>query len=687
MRQNQGCSAVLYASAITLGAFLLFQLQPIAAKTILPWFGGSAGVWSTCLLFFQAVLLLGYIYAAWIDRYIVPRRQVLIHVALLAVSVVLLPIAASIDWTPREVVDPAARILGLLTATIGLPYFLLSTTGPLLQAWYRKRGTGTTPYRFYALSNAASLLALVTYPFAVEPFLSKRSQGWIWATAYIFYVFLYAVIALQQRRPAAADPQTDSESVPEPGWAMPLLWISLAACASALMVSTTSHLSQNVAPVPLLWIAPLSLYLLSFIVCFAHDRAYWRVLWLPLAAAGIGGMAYGLFGGAQPPILLTMIAVFTSGLFACCMFCHGELARSKPHPQYLTAFYVASALGGAAGSLFAGLLAPRLFTWNRELPVALIATAAMMIVVLFRAIDRHLRHRAWHLTWVPIAVGLVMYLGVYIERSATQRLGGALYLARNFYGTLRVSDSRNTSGSWYKMLLNGIIVHGAQYTDPGRMCEPITYYAPSSGIGSVMRALDRPANLRVGVIGLGTGTMAGYALPGDYFRFYEINPLVSEVAKTHFTYIDRCAAGAKVEIAEGDARLSLEREPIQQFDLIVMDAFSGDSIPVHLITKEAFALYFRHLKDSGVLAVHISNRYFRLQPILERLSHELGKNLRVVDSEDDGMWYSSSWGLIGGTEDPATLGPDAYDDRYLWTDDYSAVWEILKWRERRVADE
>jgi SAM-dependent methyltransferase len=680
---------VRYRITIALGAFLLFQIQPIAAKTILPWFGGSAAVWSTCLLFFQAALLLGYLYAHVTDRALTPRSQARLHVALLAVSVVLLPLVALVDWKPEGAGNPAFRIIALLSATIGLPYVLLSTTGPLLQAWYRQDGSGMKLYRLYALSNAGSLAALVSYPVVVEPFVSKRSQAWIWSLAYVAYAILCATIALgRQWAPPRAE-SADEEINPfgrRAGPASYVIWIALAAAPSALLVSITSHLSQNVAPVPFLWVVPLSLYLASFIVCFSHERAYWRVVWIPLLVVALAGMAYGLFGAFTPALPAT-IALFVSGLFVCCMFCHGELARSKPHPRQLTSFYVALAFGGAVGSLFAGLLAPVLFVMNTELPVAMVAVAALAVIVLFRDVLHGglTRQRLWHLLWILPAAGLVMVLSVYLSRGLAEQSRGARVAVRNFYGTLRVYDQRSNRGQSYRELLHGTINHGAELLDPQRRCEPITYYGPESGIGLYF-ANAKTAPARVGVMGLGSGSLAGFGRLGDRYTFFEINPLIVDVARREFSFLEGC--GATVDVVMGDARLSIEHDSGPPFDLLIMDAFSGDSIPVHLLTKEALALYFRRLKADGVLAIQISNRYLDLRGVLQHLARDLGKDLLLFDTNgNDDLIFGATWCLLaepgGVLELPelklaATPIEESNDPRFLWTDDYSSLWKVLK---------
>ncbi len=687
---------MIYALTIGLGAFLLFQVQPIAAKTILPWFGGSAAVWTTCLLFFQAALLLGYVYAHWSDRRLRPSTQAWLHIALLTLSLGLLPLAAGIDWKRHTSGDPSLRILLLLSATIGLPYTLLATTGPLVQAWWRRSGNRIGLYRLYALSNAGSLLGLLSYPILVEPYLSRRHQIFLWAGSFTAYAILMGTMAMMRRGDAdlhqslsfpadVDDPRTGS--IAPPSLARYGLWIALSACASTLLAATTSFLSQNVAPVPFLWVVPLSLYLLTFIICFSHDRAYWRSVWLPLAAVAIGGMAYLLVGYSQTPHLYITLPAFLVGLFCCCMFCHGELARAKPAPEYLTTFYVAIAIGGALGSLFAGLIAPHVFVVNAELPVGLVLTASLALAIIYREYYRTLQSRVRRLVLFPTTTGLLVFLMVYVAKGVHNQTSESRIAVRNFYGSLRVIDAEGDFGEKHRELLNGVINHGAEFVDQSRWCDTTTYYGPTSGVGTTFFSQQRPSPMRVGILGLGTGTIAGYGHPGDVFKFYEINPLVTKLARQEFHFLTDCPG--RVEVIPGDARLSLEREPDQQFDLLAVDAFSGDSIPVHLLTKEAFSLFFRHLKPDGILAIHISNRYVNLRPIVSGMAKHFRKDLLVVTSESDTyLQYNSIWALIaepGGRLQEPAIAADAeplnepLDENTLWTDDYSSLWKLLRW--------
>ncbi len=676
---------ILYATTILLSAFLLFQVQPIIAKMILPWFGGSAAVWTVCVLFFQLLLVAGYLYSHWLIRGVSARAQSVVHIALLAVAVAALPILPDATWKPVGEADPSFRILGLLAASVGLPYFLLATTSPLVQAWYARARAGAMPYRLYALSNFGSMLALVSYPFVVEPWLPTRWQALGWSGAFVAFAAVCGALAWQARAlPAEVRSAIDDVPGAPPGLASHALWAGLAAGASVLLLAFTSHLSQNVAPIPFLWVLPLALYLLSFILCFEGRGWYQRPYYLPLAAAGFVGVGVTLHRDYHNPQLWLMIPLYCATLFAACMVCHGELARLKPHPRHLTAFYVAIALGGALGGAFVGLVAPRVFPDLYELPVGMVATAMLVVLVLERDHGAFPARGAWRAAVGGAAVfafGLATALAwIYADLASGTRV-----LARNFYAALRVSDSgRGLEEA--RLLTHGTITHGKQFRDPTRRDWPTTYYGETSGVGRAIEALRAAGPLRIGVIGLGTGTLAAYGRAGDTIRMYELNPQVIELALREFTYLTD--SKAQIEIVLGDARLSLEREPAQGFDVLAVDAFSSDSIPVHLLTAEAFAVYFRHLKPGGVLAVHISNRYLDLKPVLKEAGARFGKTARIVDDESDAGrgTYGTTWVLFAAAPDvfaqerlkDAAAPLEADRSIRVWTDDYSDLYRILK---------
>jgi hypothetical protein len=674
----------VYALAIFVSAFLLFQIEPLLAKTILPWFGGAASVWTTCLLFFQVVLLLGYLYAHLSVRYLSGERQAALHVGLLLASLLLLPVIPHAYWKPSGTEDPGLRILGLLAATVGLPYFLLSSTSPMLQSWYARTRKQALPYRLFALSNAGSMLALLSYPTLVEPWLRTRHQALGWSAGYVVFVGLCVLLALGARGRGSRVEERPTAEFQPPSIALHWLWLALAACPSVLLLAVTNELTQNIAAIPFLWILPLSLYLLSFIFCFEGRAWYNRWVFLPLLAVSLGAMAYGLNGDHDHPDLHILIPFYAGGFFICCMACHGELARLKPHFRHLTSFYLMVALGGAVGGIFVGLVAPRLLNGFYELQAGLAGCAFLILLVLRRdpATIFHKSRWAAAAVFVP-ALALTGYLSYSIRKSTRDlRL-----LTRDFYGVLQVKDeNQDLEESAVRELTHGTIDHGEQFLDPERRSEPITYYGPSSGIALALRERRQHSSLRVGIIGLGAGTIAAYGRPGDTFRFYDINPQVVRIARSQFTYLSD--SQAKIEIALGDARLSLEREAKQNFDVLALDAFSSDSIPVHLLTREAFALYFHHLKDDGVLAVHISNRYLELAPVVQLAADSLGKKAWEIESddEDESHIYLARWVLVSGRAEIATDPPTGpagaaiarRPGLRMWTDDYSNLLRVLR---------
>jgi SAM-dependent methyltransferase len=687
-----------YALTVLLSAFLLFQIEPIVARMLLPWFGGSAAVWTTCMLFFQVALLLGYLYAHGCVERLRPLAQRRAHAALLLLSLLTLPIALKEGWKPAGAEDPTFRILLLLSAAVGLPYFLLSTTGPLLQAWYvggrdEKGGCKTSPYWLYAVSNFGSMIALLSYPPLVEPHLSLRQQAGVWSWGYALFVVLCGGIALRTRGAApagkaakgssiTADGVAEPASIRSPGWGASLLWIALAACSSTLLLAVTNHLSQNVASIPFLWIVPLSLYLLSFILCFAGERWEWRWYHLVLAAAAIGAMVYGLSLDVEDSQIRVIVPLFAVGLFIGCVLCHGELARRKPHPRHLTSYYLMISVGGALGGIFVGLIAPRVFRSYAEMPLSLTGCALVLSLVLYQTISNRTGKRL-----SLLSVGFTMALGVHFIIDNVKSGHEDRLQARNFYGVLHVQDSDPpTDPDATRTLTNGAIIHGEQFLDPKRRMAPTTYYGRDSGVGRAVREGQKRGPQRVAVIGLGTGTLAAYGRTGDVYRFYDINPLVEQLARSQFSFL--AGSKAKVEVVLGDARLSLAREPKQDYDLLAVDAFSGDAIPVHLLTLEAFRLYFHHLKPEGVLAVHVSNRYVDLEPVVAAAAQSLGKEAVVVDSDADDSddSYDASWVLVGdqrsaletglmkGAAEPLKPRPGLR----AWTDDYSSLWPVLR---------
>ncbi len=661
------------------------------AKIILPWFGGSAAVWTTCMLFFQSGLLAGYGYSHWSVSRLAPARQAVLHAALLAASLLLLPVGPGAAWKPAGEENPTLRILAMLTLSVGLPYILLSTTSPLLQAWYARTRRAAFPWRLFALSNLASMLALLTYPTLVEPWLAVHTQRWVWSGAYLAFAGLCALAGFRSRElaPLTADApaRTDPEPTePPPGVPLKLLWIALAAVPSMLMLAVTNHLTQDVASIPFLWVLPLSVYLLSFILTFDARGWYQRGPFLVLLAPALGGMSYLQWSNAKIPAMLWVIAIFALCLFVGCMVCHGELVRLKPSPRHLTSFYLMLAIGGAAGGLFVAVVAPYVFPTYFELPIAISLCALLAAMV---AVDEEgvpYREALASLGSFALLMG-VAALWVYLGRTMVDSLGDYVEARRNFYGSVRVREHTERE-DWekYRVLMHGSINHGEQWMHPERRRELLSYYCRPTGIGRTMQVKHTGAPVKAGILGLGAGSMAAFALPGDHFRFYEINPVVPELADRYFTYLDDCFG--RVDIVMGDGRLSLERESPQEYDVLMMDAFSGDSIPVHLVTREAIEVYFRHLKPDGILVVHISNKYIDLEPVLAQAAGALDKASLVVETDDGeaGSCYGTTYVLLANSPDvfaqpafegagkPAETSPGIG----LWTDDFSNMVRLLR---------
>ena len=677
---------MLYALTIFLSAFLLFQVQPLIAKIILPWFGGSAAVWSAAMMFFQISLLAGYAYAHVVGQKLSPRMQMIVHGALLAVSCALLPILPSETWKPSGAGDPTLRILILLGATIGLPYFLLSSTSPLLQVWYVRRTGSQVPYRLFALSNFGSMLALLTFPFVVEPALSSKTQAYTWSALYGLFALLcfYAAYVSREERPAEASTEASAVPVaperPAPTFADRLMWVALAACASALLVSVTNHMSANVAPIPLLWVVPLALYLLSFILSFESDRIYQRWLFVPWVAPALAWMSYSIFRDEGNYHIKYAIPIFSAGLFLCCMLLHGELALRKPAAKHLTSYYMMISLGGALGGVFVALIAPNMFKTFLELPISLTACGVLAVIALWDVEIPKLG--AWPVRFA-LAIGVGLLAGYLARKEAEDRQGYHL-MVRNFYGALRVRDDDAGTEFATRNLLHGTINHGSQRLSPGEQYNVGSYYGQKSGIGRTMAEMQSRGPVRYGVVGLGAGVMSGYARPGDYVRIYEINPIVPTIAKSEFSYFPNSQADK--DILMGDARLVMEVQESPGYDVLVIDAFSSDAIPIHLLTREAFLLYGKLLKPGGVLAVHISNRYLDLAPVCARGAEAMGRKGHVIYDEGDQYSNSTTWVIIPPDDsfmqtssfaDANISDAVAQEDFRAWTDDYSNIVGIL----------
>jgi spermidine synthase len=695
-----------YATTIFLSAFLLFQVQPLIGKFVLPWFGGSPGVWTTCMLFFQVALLAGYAYAHYLSSRLSGNWQRGVHLTLLAVSLCFLPIAPQAElWKPSAGAIPSLRILALLAATIGLPYFLLSSTGPLLQESFR-RETGRPPYRLYALSNVGSLLALLTYPFVFEPQLKLGAQIVAWSYGYAVFAALCGVCAwrlasLPAVAAAVGDKKRKKVSKPEvqPAARDVAWWLALAACGSVMLLATTNQLTQEVPPVPFLWVVPLALYLLTFVICFDSDGWYHRPTFSLLLAVAVTAAGYALWRGQQLP-MWQQLTIYPAALFACCMVCHGELARTRPSPRYATLFYLVVSAGGALGGLLVAIVAPLLFEDFWEFPLGLVATVALSVVGLWMSEGLPARLSKWE--WaggVLAAVGVTVGLGAWLFKT-TPGDTAPIARSRNFYGVLRVGEGPHPDdpNGPRRLLTNGRIEHGLQYLDATKSRWPTTYYVPTSGVGLAIahhprRAATDPTqrNLRIGVVGLGAGTLAASAQSGDYLRFYEINPEVIRISNEFFTY--RKNSAATIDVVEGDARIEMERElgasVPGNFDVLVIDAFTSDSIPIHLLTLECVKVYTQHLKPDGILCIHLTNIFLDLCSVIRGISLELDLSGVIIDHHGDTATgaYLSTWVLFGANptffNDPAVLAAVQASDKHvsplvIWTDDYASLWQVLK---------
>lgn len=771
---------LIFAITIFLSAFLLFQVQLISAKTVLPWFGGSPAVWTTCNLFFQGMLLAGYTYGHAAIRRLSQRAQTWIHASILLASLAVAatlalvwrsPITPPLSWKPQGSGEPVLHILAILLISVGLPYLLLSATGPLLQAWLARTAPRDTVYRLYALSNLGSLLALITYPFLVEPRLTLQTQARFWSWCYAAFALACAYCAVKsgqfqnfvpvgQGAPASESLRGDSlhevNNGGRPAKALCALWLALAACASVLFLATTNQLCQEVAVIPLLWVLPLSIYLLSFILCFARESWYSRQWFHPAFGAALLAACFVLYGGAERSLAM-QIACYVGVLFACCMVCHGELARLKPSARFLTLFYLILASGGVLGGIAVALLAPQLFSGFWEYQAGLLATALLVLIVLIRDKNSWLQTSAGRGALAVLAIAVLMPVCVVLaipslhsarksiffivallallclvslrkRRSGAQAsgqsvafyCGAALFILvlvlagslrarsvnaiasfRNFYGvlTVRAQDVGDPTKEAYA-LSHGLTIHGYQFRTESKRRLPVAYYGTTSGVGLALKYAHQRASqstasatgLRIGVVGLGVGTIAAYGRAGDSIRFYEVNPQVIQLATNspYFTYISD--SRAKIEVVPGDGRISLERElrrgQQHDLDVLVVDAFSGDAIPVHLLTAEAFEIYLRRLKQpEGILAIHISNRFLDLKRVVFRGAEQFGIPSVWIQSEQDANVMNSDWMLL--SRDAAFLNSAGVHDRRgietplaprarLWTDDYSNLFQVLK---------
>ena len=674
------------ALAIFTSAFLLFQIQPLIAKFILPWFGGGPAVWGVSMLFFQTCLVAGYAYAHLLIRFLPPRRQAFVHLALLLTALTQLPIAPSAEDLAAASSDPTLQILRVLATTIGLPFFVLSATAPLIQAWVSRSDTNSNPYRLYALSNAASLLALLSYPFVVEPLLTRQTQVLTWSLTFAVFLALCGYCAWMAgfRGPSSEEPpeRAQETAVNPTNWSSWLLWLALPATAVTLLLGVTNQLTRDLVSVPFLWVLPLSVYLLSYIISFDNERWYRRDIFIPAMALCIAGLMYLLLDpGLSIPAI---IAVYVISLFTLCMVCHGELNRLRPEPARLTSFYLMIAVGGALGSAFVALLMPLLSNSYLELQIGMASSVALAAALLVRR-----KQSDWpaNLLLAARTAAILVTLSVsgYLAWFSRETEPDVLLQTRNFYGVLTVGRDWTGTADESLWLRNGSSYHGTQLTAPDLRAIPAAYYAPRSGV-AVALGYKAGAERHIGMIGLGVGSIAAYGEAKDRMRIYEIDPDVAHIAATQFTFLRDTAADITVVL--GDARRSLEAEPPQGFDVFVVDAFSSDAIPVHLITREAFDVYLRHLAPEGVLAILISSWHFDFAPMLHNMAREFELTPIVIEtSTGDYEDWGSRWVIMTRNQKflaqprvrHAALRQGSADNTVrIWTDDYSSPFELLK---------
>jgi hypothetical protein len=671
-------SRLLYGITVFLGAFLLFLVEPMAAKQLLPFLGGSSAVWLTCLVFFQVTLLLGYLYAHWITRCRASSWRQHVYLVTLAAAVVLLGAQKIFPATLSPSSNhPVTTIFATLAYTIGLPFLLLGATSPLLQLWFLRAQGGSIPYRLFALSNAGSLLALIAYPFLVEPYFTLKLQRTLWSLGFLVYAVLCIVLAPRTSSPSPTVEAPDEASAPKTRAAAKWLWFLLPMAAAMQLSAVTAHITVNIAAIPLLWMLPLAVYLLTFILAFESPNLYRRGIVVRLLVVMLASLGYAISKTDVSLPIGVAILFFLAECFLAGLFCHAETYALRPQrASETTLFYLLLAAGGAAGTFFIGIASPLLFSANYDLAISFLVVAALAIAVTW--------HDGWpqRLLW-STATALLFIFTVMLHRAYAR---DSIIQVRNFYGTLRVKQTTTAQADPERMLLNGTIQHGTQIFAPNLSRFPTTYYATDSGVGLALRFCCGAHTRNIGVIGLGAGTLAAYGHPGDHIRFYEINPLVQPIAQNLFTYLRD--SPAQITIADGDARTSLTREAPQQFDVIAVDAFSGDAIPLHLLTTEAIALYKRHLAPDGIIAFHVSNQYLNLAPEIAQLAIAASMQSRLVESAGNDLMgsYRATWVLLTNSPDffnrpeiaGASMETPTTPHLRAWTDDYSSLLPIVQ---------
>jgi hypothetical protein len=731
---HRGLVGLIFTLAVFLSAALLFVVEPMFGKMVLPLLGGSPAVWTTCMLFFQGALLLGYFYAHILPKWLGLPRHALLHLVLLGLCVLLLPISVERTAWGLRVDHPNLWLLLVLTISLGAPFVLLSSTGPLLQVWFSRTShpSAHNPYFLYAASNAGSLIALLSYPFLIEPAITLYGQRRLWSVGYLVLILIVALAATYLRAGARSfGPVSESTGLgPRIAARTMVRWTLLAFVPSSFFLALTTYITTDIAAVPLLWIIPLVLYLLSFTIVFGRRRWISQSVLLRWQPIGLIALAVIDFWGpsASGPWLLPLhLLVF----FVTALVCHGELAITKPPPSRLTDFYLCIAVGGVLGGLFNAVLAPALFDSVFEYPLTILIACAIRPQI--RTESRFPRGY-WEfalivlasamLVWTRLAdedrpgaaaaiisSGIVAMLCLRLSRDPlrfTLAIGVVVLAAivtrgarpsillseRNFFG---VREVREEPQKRLRVLMHGTTSHGAQSIDPVRRREPASYYHREGPAGDVFRALTQTPGRRVGVIGLGAGNLVAYAGPGEEWTFYEIDPDIARVARdtTYFTYLTDTPA--KVHVILGDGRLSLAQAPDQYYDVIVLDAFSSDAIPAHLLTFEALSLYRRKLAANGVLVLHLSNRYLDLEPVVGRLARSAGlagrirvntqRTAQLVANGDPSIWaaiavQASSLGSLQGLAQWRPLRLD--DDVALWTDDFTNIFKVFIWSVPRL---
>lgn len=693
-----------HAAAIFASAFLIFLVQPMVGKRILPWFGGVPSVWTLCLAFYQTALFLGYLYAHLMIRFVAPRLQLAIHSLVVVAAIASLPVLPESSSIPLRNLDPTFAVLRILTTSVAIPFLLLASTGPLVQAWFARSHPTRSPYPLYAVSNVGSFLALFVYPFVLEPSLSLSETSRLWTFGFAATGLAVLACGFSMTRSSDSAGAAERERIafegPSPEFVRPLLWMGLSSTAVVLLMGVTNKLCLDVASIPFLWIVPLAIYLMTFILCFSSERVYRRWPWV---TAAVGSFAATLVIGPRGLIAYQILG-YGALLFGACMVLHGELFRSRPAPRLLTRFYLFVSAGGALGGLLVGIAAPRFFDGYYELHAGLLLSVVALLAVCVRDPASSLSWAGQHGRWLFIAPVVLAAVGL-VAWYETRPEPMEVHRERSFFGVLTVHEIAGSS----RTLTNGTTVHGTQLLNGTSKRLPTSYFGRATGLGLALTSRAQDGGSRIGVVGLGVGTLAAYGRAGDLMRFYEIDPVVMKLSSPggYFSFVED--SKARIELILGDARLSLEDEQRRKhapaFDILVLDAFSSDAIPIHLMTREAFSLYFETLAPDGLMIVHVSNRHFQLMGLVARLAAEFGAHSLQITTRPVPRLQSAlaEWVVISRDPDELTrlririekrhrglglnrnsilmrLGAQTDLDAFpLWTDDYSDLWRVMRW--------